>query len=277
MIYAPNPLYTMLSDARCINLYKYLLKHISGLPADIAPDGWENSPYYMLFHETPERAYYKYRKIRANSYKMARRLGEQYTVQPLRSFNDFKRGFTPLPFDPALDTLILYAECIKDIFDRASLVHDGMFNTYKRQGWGFNKNMLKAIKQVFPDEGYEQQNIFMAATYEVVDKRPVYRYIFKLLKLKNLNYLYQQISAKNFKAILGELEGHMAEIQIEKILKEKDNGEDRTEEAYLESAAKQAKEQHEKRMAAIMRIPPFVEAYSDVYGNLPENYPPDDE
>jgi hypothetical protein len=268
--------YEFISRTRCTNLFKKLLADLPGLAEYIAPQGFENSIYHAKYFPTAEQVYHDYRLSRALSYKDARRYGTDYQPEDLVPFADFLKTFNPAPPDLRRELLNLFIKGMQEMFDRNSLVLDRKFHTYKRR-WGleFEECMFTAVKTFFPEYTTGKQwELFSVRTYRVVDMKPVYCYIFSLLKKEKLDYRYQIVPSKIFDALIGTLESFAAEAEIQQILSEDEEHPD------IEEDPDQSRLQLEadlQLVEEIMRPPTVVSAYFEVYGHWPENYPPADD
>lgn len=223
--YKHNGQYEIISRTRCINLFKKLLANLPGFAEQVFPQGIENSPYHSKYCFTAEMAYREYRELRAMYYKLSRRNSTAYLLDDMIPFLDFLKTFNPAPLDLQREVLNLFIEGMHEIFNHSSLVHDGKFNTYKRRyGLEFEDCMFKAVKTIFPEYTTgERWELFSVRTYQKVDMKPVYRYLFSLLKKEGLDYRYEVISSKIFDQLIDSLERIGAEFEIERILKEKKN------------------------------------------------------
>lgn len=265
--------YEYISRTRCTNLFKKMLADLPGLAKQLAPQGFENSIYHAKYFPTAEQLYHNYRQSRALSYKRARRYGADYLLRDVIPFADFLNTFKPDPPDLRRELLNLFIEGVKEIFDRNSLVLDRKFNTYKRR-WGleFEECMFKAVKTFFPEYTTGQQwELFSFLTYQSVDMKPVYSYVFSLLKKKNLDFRYEVISIKVFNELIETVESIDAEIKIKQILK----GNEKHLKTIKESDQPLFQVEADRQLLeAIMSPPQVVVAYFEVYGHWPENYPP---
>jgi hypothetical protein len=268
--------YEYISRTRCTNLFKKMLADLPGLAKQIAPQGFENSIYHAKYFPTAEQVYHDYRQSRALSYKDAKRDGTDYLLKDIIPFADFLKTFNPAQPDLRRELLNLFIESMQEIFNRNALVLDRKFHTYKRR-WGleFEECMFKAVETFFPEYTTgEQWEFFSVRTYQFVDMKPVYCYVFSLLKKEKLDYRYGVVSSKIFDELTGTLESFAAEAKIKQILS-KDEEHSHVEEE-LDPSRLQYESDHQL-LELIMRPPPVVVAYFEVYGHWPDNYPPADD
>lgn len=261
--------YEIISRTRCTNLFKKMLADLPGLAKQIAPQGFENSIYHAKYFPTAEQVYHDYRQSRALSYKDARRDGTDYLSEDLVPFGDFLKTFNPAPPDLRRELLNLFIEGMQEIFNGDALVLDRKFHTYKRRYTSeFKECMFKAVQTFSPEYTTGKQwELFSVRTYQIADMKPVYCYIFSLLKKENLDYRYEVVSSIFFNKLIDKLESFTAEIKIKQILK----GAEESDQTRLQIEADR------QLLEAIVYPPPVVEAYFEVYGHWPENYPPADD
>jgi hypothetical protein len=194
-------------------------------------------------------------------------------------------------FDPSfnivnkeLSTLRLYIGCIYIIFCYSSIVHDQKGSCFKDVG-NWNDDFLSIIRSIVKERfsNLDQANIdiFNCCTYkattsdELPEFIPVFMFIFKLLKKQKLDFKYGTIPLKMFSGLDHLLTRISAELEIEKILDsdvESTLDEDDIERA-LYNREEAAKYDEINRMMEMMNLPDIVEAYFNVYGKLPDNYP----
>lgn len=261
--------YEYISRTRCTNLFKKMLADLPGLAKQIAPQGFENSIYHAKYFPTAEQVYHDYRQSRALSYKDAKRDGTDYLLKDIIPFADFLKTFNPAPPDLRRELLDLFIEGMQEIFNRNALVLDRKHHTYKRR-WGleFEECMYKAVETFFPEYTTgEQWEFFSVRTYQFVDMKPVYCYVFSLLKKEKLDYRYEVVSCKIFNELIDTLESFAAENKIKQILR----GDEESDQPQMQLDADR------QLLEAIIYPPPVVAAYFEVYGHWPENYPPADD
>lgn len=266
MKYPGNPKFTMVSENRCLTLFKYLLRHYQEFTELIGGGEFEKTPYHQIFYPTIVAEYRLYRIGRVGNYRWARLRNKPHQIPPLRSFEEFKATFEFPVLDLQLEMFRLYIMGIESVFEEMLIIQDGNYNCFKTLN-DFEEILFTAALMVTP--GAEHLTIVSLFDYDTyndnVDLRPVYRYIFGLLKRKGLYGYYDAVDREIFDQLIQSLEALIAEVQIQQILNE-----DETSEMRIH-AAEEEEDQDEKE--SIPEIPPLIRAYHDVYGCCPENYP----
>lgn len=272
MNYQYNPGYTCASDQRCITLFKYLLKYYPQFIEQIAPRGFEKTPYHNMFYPTIEGEYKNYIKRRDADYRYARWQKLPCVFEPAKTFDVFKADFEFPEMDLQREMFLLYMKGIKDVFCARLLVCDKDDRRYKTH---FNDTMYKAVLQVIPGAAaLEKNSPFYYENYDheyITNLKPVYRFVFELLKLRGLTCVYETLDANVFKSFMGELERMVAIVQVEQVLAQK------TELSEKQKLRKDAKMQkaNEAFKASNDKIPVKIQAYYEVYGCWPQGYPPE--
>lgn len=261
MKYPGNPKFTMVSEKRCLTLFKYLLRHYQEFTTIIGGTEFEKTPYHHIFYPTVRAQYRIYRIDRVGDYRWARLRNKPHQVPELLSFEAFKATFEFPVLDLQLEMFRLYVMGIQSIFEDRLIIHDGNFNCFKTL-CDFQEILVEAAIMVTPGATHLTiESLFDYDTYnDNVDLKPIYKYIFDLLKRKGLYAYYDDIDQEIFGKLLQSLEALIAEVQIQQILNEADVPE--TLMSDVEEGPK-----------LIQEIPALIRAYHDVYGCCPENYP----
>lgn len=280
--------FSVVTKGRFVNFIKYLFEHYDQFCKEVIGDDFENSVYRKSLYPTAEYEYYVFRRHRAFDYQQARRRGSAYVVKPLPSFSAFELGFKKPVIDAELSSMRLFIMGMDNILMSSSIVHDHKGMCFKEHGNNrelFDDAVMEAISERYPLllRGRKLDDFLDFRTYnklrEPVELRPVYVFIFRLIREMKLDFKYGEISRKVFGNIMSELNRIWLEHQVKEILKsnsEEKFAEEMDEEDYeilLNEQERTAKRMDEKRMLDSMKIPQVVEAYVSVYEKLPANFP----
>lgn len=263
--------------------------------AEIAPEGWENSPLLSCFHPTPEQIFHEQLQIHRNIESLAR-------IRTKR--NRGKCKTPPLP-EPTLEAVRaswedravkvedevreLVGLCLWDVFSDnhdviaadGRVVDLGSF----RGSAGFIADYLSgrhATNDNFEDSStmdWDYCRFYMGTIWiaQRADLSPVYRLIFRRLRSRGAEWIYRfpQIGVVDLSHLQGRENKPMEEYSpSEASAEEQAEGERREKWAKMQAELEEGNAQ--MRQDALDRPPPAtVLAYEQVYGREPEGWPPD--
>jgi hypothetical protein len=187
--------YNQLPDDPCETLLIELFQSIPQLLQSIAPDGFENSPLKLIFHPAPEQQYKEYLRINENISHLKKIRKAPVEIETAKSFEEFKKDIKTEPVDEKYEMVSIFGDCIWSIFSNNHTVFNENAESYDLGSWrGTGRFIADVINklQLVPEKAFNYMDFYMGNifTEERSDLTPVYEFIFKKLKNKNLDWEY---------------------------------------------------------------------------------------
>lgn len=259
------------SRESCAALIVRFLFEPAALLSAWAPDGWERSPLFRLFHPTAEQMAKESAAIRDNLQQTfgvpAREMDDDPVIGPMR------------PVEPGLEVIELLGMTLWDGFSDNNTVRDQSGRAFALGSFRSSAEfMADAINARYSKAaaGFGYMDFYMGTTVigRRADLTPVYTWIFKHLREAGCDwaYAFPQIHLVHVDPVLptGEMIGTdpgeviRAELAAVKEAEERWVFEQRLREAHNEAVLE----------ARAGPPPAVVAAYAEVYGALPEGWPP---
>jgi hypothetical protein len=270
-----------LSEAKCGEVFERLFP--SGLAGpdvleEISPEGWENSPLIRVFHPTAEQIFEELTASHENLEDF-RLPGDP--VEPPPTLEEAKTASESykLEVSPEEEWGQLVGLCLWDLFSDnhdvtcpdGRVVHPGSF----RGAAGFIADL---VNREFPSSCYNYIDFYMGTGRfgSRADLSGVYRMIFQRMRSLGLDWIYRfpRLGVVAF----GDLEENESPIETydpsESLKKEEDKRHKAEELAKLQADLEEdfLESVEESRKSD----PPLVvRSYQDVYGHLPQGWPPE--
>ncbi len=277
------------TDEESTKLFKQLFGDVDKLMHRLAPDGWENSPYFYVFHPTPQQRYEEALRFHENLKRLPFGKNESADDKP-PALEEFLNEKDDKPVEPGKELVELFGHCLWDIFsdNHTVLSSDGCeydIGSFRGAG-GF---IAEFINTHLPQEGlrprrgerYDYLDFYMGSIW--VRGRagllPVYELIFKRLQEAQCDWTYSfprlyAISPNEIKESLGlEDEENPAEYNPNKALQEEAEREEKKKELEEFRAELQKSYEEDVESAKHQPLPEPVQAYKNVFGKLPQGWP----
>ena len=250
---------------------------------ELAPRGWENSPLLAVFHPSIERLYEESVQMHRNIQRFLppERRGES----PEPTMEEIRKSHTEKPVEPEKECWELMAMCLWDVFSENHEVVDaegrwvdtGSF----RGSAGFFADFLN---REIGESAYDYMDFYMGTIWVAgrADLTLVYALIFRRLRSQGLDWVYhfprlgivdlrplrkqldregtaepEWVNYSPSEAVAAELEEKAHDGEVERLRESLDEG-------YREAVEK----------AREGPPPGTVRAYQEVYGRLPQGWPP---
>ncbi|CAN5149160.1 hypothetical protein BH09GEM1_BH09GEM1_22370 [soil metagenome] len=261
------------SEQECSTLLDSFLLAPANFLDELAPEGWEQSPLLLAFHPTPEQQREEADRLTRNQRSLFPR-----AVVELPADDD---AFTPVssPIEPEAEVVRLLGLILWDVFSNNHSVvdsngvefHLGSF----RGSAGF---IAEELGRRYPDRAAHTDylDFYMGSIWihDRVDLRPLYRRIFGQLHRSGCSWRYSfpQIHLVSF-AEPEDTSDPLAYDPSAAIESELRRAESARQSMELRE---RLDEMHRKAVADAQSQPPppIVVAYRDVYGHLPDGWPP---
>lgn len=255
-----------LGDGGCVVLFHRLFPlGFAGddVVAEVAPEGWERSPLLAVFHPSVEQVYRESLSTHRHLERLARPPRDG-PPRPEPTLDEVRRGWDEKPVDRDREVADLVGRCLWDIFsdNHEVMARDGRIvdlGPFRGSG-GFIADLLNAQT---PSGRYDYLDFYMG-TMGIGGRAglaPVYRMIFRRLAAQGCDWTYR--FPPLYVVAFDDVD---ALALAERIGRERQDAELRR---TLEDGHRKALE------AAKDRPPPeTVEAYRQIYGHLPNGWPP---
>lgn len=187
--------YKELPQDVCEALLIELFESIPELLQTVGPNGFTNSPLALVFHPTPEQQYKEYCQMSENIAHLQRARKKQEEITPVESFEEFVKGLKNEPVEEQYEIVHIVGDCIWKIFSNNHTVFNENAESYHLGSWrgsgGFIADVINNL-QLVPDKSFDYMDFYMGGIFrhERADLTPVYEFIFKKLKAKNLDWEY---------------------------------------------------------------------------------------
>jgi len=254
--------------------------------AEIAPEGWEQSPLLACFHSPVERVFEEAVAIHRNvesfltAWSHGRSTTEPQTSRPEPTVEEVRRDYQPTPVQQEEELTELIGLCLWDIFSDnhdvvaadGRIVDIGSF----RSASAFLDEYLTRDRHQSWCEG-NHMRFYMGTTCVSgrADLTPVYAMIFRRLRALGTEWVYHfpEIHLIDVRGLRAEDEGArpysvsqgaVAEVEAQK-----------RQAKFERLRADLARSNTEARETAMDQPPPAtVRAYRQVYGRDPRGWPP---
>ena len=281
---------TRLTDAESKALFDRLFPHgFAGADvlAEIAPEGWEQSPLLACFHPSIERVFQERLQIHRNleSLTRARRAREpdnpKLAPSPAPTLEEIRAEWEERPSETAKEVTNLVGLCLWDVF---SDNHDVLAADGRIADIGSFRGAAAFIAEYLHGPNDDLWNMdyceFYLGTSWIggrADLTPVYRMIFRRLKElgADWHYHFPELDVVDLSPLRDAAEPPKPEnySPSEAFGKEQ---EERARQAELENfrAELAAGNAQARRAAMDLPPPPTVRAYEQVFGREPKGWPP---
>lgn len=187
--------YKELPQDVCEALLIELFQSIPELLQAVAPRGFANSPLTLVFHPTPEQQYKEYCQMSENIAHLQRVMKKPQKITPVESFEEFLKDVKNEPVDQPYEIVHILGDCIWNIFSNNHTVFNENAESYDLGSWrGSGRFIADVINklQLVPGKSFDYMDFYMGGIFrhERADLTPVYEFIFKKLKAKNLDWEY---------------------------------------------------------------------------------------
>jgi hypothetical protein len=197
--------YTELPTNICELLIIELFQSIPQLLNEVAPNGFNNSFLVNVYHPNPEQQYKEYRHSQLRLIQIQRTMKKPVNVESTKSFKEFTTEFESTPVDEQYEIVSIFGDCIWNVFSNNHTVFNENFESYDFGSWrcsgGFIADVINKL-QLVPEKPFGYMDFYMgnAFTEHRADLTPLYKFIFKKLKAKNLDweFSFPQMGLVNF-------------------------------------------------------------------------------
>jgi hypothetical protein len=252
--------------------------------AEIAPEGWEQSPLLACFHPSVEQLFEERVALHRNleEWRQLRRKRESETTvtsEPKPTIDDVRREYEPSPVNDEEEVTELVGLCLWDVFsdNHDVITADGRLadiGSFRGAG-AFLDERLTRDQEGWRDGDYLRFYLGTIWICRRADLMPVYAMIFRRLKAAGADWVY-----------------HFPELGIVELAPAADI--DNSDKGYSVSQAAVAEIEKQRRRAEVERFraelreanararedamdrtpPATVRAYRQVYGRDPRGWPP---
>jgi hypothetical protein len=248
----------------------------------IAPAGWEASPLLAVNHPSVERVYEESLQFHRNLASL-RGADKDRTRVPEPTFDEVSREYKATPVEAKREVRELVGKCLWDIFsdNHEVIAADGRrldLGSFRASG-GFLADMLNRQAQT---SEYDYIDFYLGTMWLAgrADLTPMYRMIFRRLLARDMEWVYHfprlmLVDFRPLKAALDaqdkpEWENYDPSEVLEK------EAENRRRDEEIADLRQSLHESHREAVEAAHDAPPppTVRAYQEVYGSLPEGWPP---
>ncbi|GGC38000.1 hypothetical protein GCM10011386_32630 [Parapedobacter defluvii] len=257
-----------------IQLFNEVFDQLPEILADVAPDGWESSAYYPLFHFSPEEEGLKALLNELTKVQYRQRFGvlthqDTHIVDFESLTKNFKFTYRPQPFDPEQELCSLFVDAL------SCMCHDGKFY-HKDSDFFYEVNppvVQKAAEIVARDKGIVTEKPYQLP-FIPWEKRiliheanlmPLMRHLFKALPATDFTWEYLDYEAFDFIEYCNTYQSGNQEQREPYYASKRDRELGITSIPNLDDYFKQV----EKELPS-----DAVVAYSDTFGKWPEGFPP---
>jgi hypothetical protein len=243
----------------------------------LAPEGWVRSPLHRVFHPTAEQRAEEVRRFRRGIEDLSRREAANSLPRADEGAVFQAQASCDTVGDPAREVVELLGLALWDIFSGGHSVIDangsaddlGTFRGAAR----FIAEILEERYPAFGRRGYIDFYMGTTLVAHRADLRPVYRWIFHRLREAGRDWRYVFPRIQIVQLSERDDEGFETYDPSVAVRAELERGKQEEELRALEEKLDRA---HEEAVERARHEPPpsAVAAYRDVYGALPEGWPP---
>jgi hypothetical protein len=276
-----------LNDDECGRLLRQLFpRGFAGgdVLAELAPEGWQNSPLLQIAHPTVEQVHEEtVRMLRNIRSLMPSRKKDAALEAPLPTLQETRAEYQETPVDAESEARDLVARCIWDVFsdNHEVIAPDGRVADLGsfRGSAGFIADLLN---EEMGAAQFDYMDFYMGTVWAHgrADLRIVYRMIFRRLKQAGCDWRYEfpRLHVVDLRPLARDLdEKAKPEWQdyspSAAMQQEQDNAH---REKEIEEMQRSLSEAHERAVEEAKTRPPpdTVQAYRDVFGHMPIGWPP---
>ena len=273
------------SDAELEAEFERLFPHgFAGadMVAELAPEGWENSPLLAINHPSVEQCYQEAVRSHSNLCSL-RRPDDKRPLPPEPTRDEVAAGFKETTINTEREVRELVGQCLWDVFSDSHEVvaADGRLldlGSFRCSG-GF---LADVLNREIEARQYDYLDFYMGTIWvsQRADLTPVYAMIFRRLKSREHDWIYHfpRLYAINMRPLQAALDGRNEPDWLnyspsEALAKEREEQDrDRELADFRESLDDGYREAVEE---ALKRPPPVtVRAYEAVYRRFPQGWPP---
>lgn len=241
--------------------------------AQLAPEGWENSPYYRLQHPTVDQLYLESIDFHNNANQLLKKDESPPTREEIEA--DYEERLC----HPRDELLQLLGECVWNIFSNNHSVIGPEGEEYNLGSFrGSGRFIADFINRHYPSDriAYDYLDFYCAgwAHHDRADLTPVYALLFQRLRERFCDWVYSfprtyliDLGQKK-EDVSDDTERYNPEEAMRKDLERKERQKEVDDfRRELEEGYEEAKEE------AKYELPPaIIRAYREVYGKWPEGW-----
>jgi hypothetical protein len=271
-----------LTEDECIRVFAALFPTgLGGLDvfAEIAPEGWEQSPLRLVFHPPLERVYEETVQLHENIEGLMK---AGAPPRPAPTLQEVRASYVETALAPEREMPELVARCVWDVFsdNHEVLAPDGRIVDLGsfRGSAGFIANLLNG--QV-AGARYDYMDFYMGTIWVAgrADLTPVYEMIFRRLKFHGCDWAYHfpRLALVDLRPLrdaldsaTNEWEGYDPSAAVQK------QQEDEEHDRQVAELRQSLDEMHQEAVREAQHAPPprTVLAYRNVFGSWPRGWPP---
>ncbi len=243
---------------------------------ELAPAGWETSPLVAVFHPSVEQVYEETARIHRNLQSL-KKAGQPATPEP--TLAEIAKEYRPTPIETEREVRELMGMCLWDVF---SDNHDVVAPDGRILDLGSFRASGGFLAEWINDHVGRREYVYLGTIWvaDRADLTPVYELIFRRLKKRDLDwkYAFPQLHLIDFRPLREALDKDRGN-EWEDYDPEKAWAKEKEAKRHDEEVARMREtieEGNREAMAAARHNPPpkTVVAYQNVYGRLPEGWPP---
>lgn len=204
---------------------------------------------------------------------------KQEDTAPLKSFEEFVKGLKIEPADEQYEIVSIFGDCIWNIFSNNHTIFNKNDESYDLGSWRGSGSFIADIinkLQLVSNKSFDYIDFYMGGIFrhQRADLTPVYEFIFKKLKVKNLDweYSFPRMGLISFNKVEDEkvdLANYKPEEALKKQL-EKEQQQNETEKLQQQFDDMYNLEYEEARYKKPSQE---VMAYYNVYHHYPKGHP----
>ena len=265
------------TNNECIDILKFIFNNAEAFFNQIAPKGLKKSDLLFFLHPTPEQQYEEHIRIRENINRLTKKSKQEDRKAKI---SDFKQDDLSdiSEYDEFLYVLGL------SVYDIFSNNHEVIGNDNKIYDFGSLRGSGGFIADFFNDncpdnsKKYNYIDFYMGTIWikERGDLTPIYEYIFRKLKDYRCDWKYSfprmyliGIQKSFDPSDEDNLKNYNPETAVQKELELTEK--DKQTKKFQEELNKIYKEEYEN--AKYKPLCPMVQAYKNIYGQLPNGHP----
>lgn len=271
--------YKELPEDICEALLIELFQSIPELLQTVAPNGFASSPLFLVFHPTPEQQYKEYCQMHENIAHLQRVRKKEEQIKPIECFEEFVKDLKIEPVDEQYEIISIFGDCLWNIFSNNHTVFNENKESYDLGSWrgsgGFIADVINK-EQLVAAKSFDYMDFYMGGVFreDRADLTPVYEFVFKKLKAKNLDweFSFPRMGLVSFNKNEDEKDDLINYNPEEAIKKQLEKEQQQNE---IEKMQQQFDDiyQSEYEEARYKRPSPEVMAYFNVYQHYPKGHP----
>ena len=270
------------THAACARFLDRLLLEPEELLEALAPEGWERSPLHRTFHPTPEQLAEEEERFRTNLEALRGASGSADRAEPPPEDDDDPAAAAPpRTIEPEQEVVELLGHALWDVFSDNHTVVDSDGVAYDLGSFRGSADFIaESINRRYTHlrRSYHYLDFYMGSLMYSgrADLRPVYRWIFTLLREEGCHWIYSFPRTYLIDFSSGPAEASQDDFSSydpsDAVRSEVERGERDKEVRELAEKLERAQE-GDLRKARDRPLPATVAAYRDVFGSLPEGWP----